>query len=98
MHLHLGGKGSDSLVFLIQYAERVVSLETNTHAHFRTEPAGKSILALSQSWLSGLEREMAAAATRAEAATTDAERRAAQEIQDRKAAAIAAFKVKAGLD
>jgi hypothetical protein len=57
MHLHLGGKGSDVLVFLIQYADRVVLLETNFHAHFRTQPAGRNIVALAQAWFHDLERE-----------------------------------------
>jgi hypothetical protein len=97
MHLHLGGKGSDVLVFLIQYPDRVVLLETNTHVHFRTQPAGKNILALTQSWLRNLEREMAEAATQAMEAATVAERQAAQDIRDERAAAIAAFKAKARL-
>jgi hypothetical protein len=32
MHLHLGGKGSDTLLFLIQYSDRVVLLESNSQA------------------------------------------------------------------
>ena len=43
MHLHLGGRDSDVLMFLIQYSDRVVLLESNTHVHFRTQPAGKNI-------------------------------------------------------
>lgn len=53
MHLHLGGKDSDVILFLIQYADRVVLLETNTHVHFRTQPAGKNIIALTQAWYLG---------------------------------------------
>jgi hypothetical protein len=98
MHLHLGGKDSDVLVFLIQYADRVVLLETNTHLHFRTQPAGKNILALTQAWLRTLENDMAAAAVRAASAATEAERKAAEELRDKRAAAIAAFKAKAGLN
>ncbi len=90
MHLHLGGKNSDTIVFLIQYADRVVLLETNTHVHFRTQPAGKNILALSQSWLRNLESALAEAATKRDGARSEAERAAL-------AASIAAFKAKAGL-
>jgi hypothetical protein len=96
MHLHLGGKYSDILVFLIQYPDRVVLLETNTHVHFRTQPAGKNIVALTQSWFQTLENDMAAAAARAAAAATDAERKEAEEIREKRAASIAAFKAKAG--
>lgn len=97
MHLHLGGKDSDVLVLLIQYPNRVVLLETNTHVHFRTQPAGKNILALTQAWLGNLEREMTEAAARAQVAATAAERNAAQDLRERRAAAIAAFKAKAHL-
>ena len=98
MHLHLGGKDSDVLVFLIQYADRVVLLETNTHIHFRTKPAGKNILALTQAWLRDLESDMNSAAEQAATAATEAERKAAKELHDKRAIAIAAFKVKAKLD
>jgi hypothetical protein len=97
MHLHVGGKDSDALVFLIQYADRVVLLETNTHVHFRTQPAGKNIVALTQAWFRNLEGEMAEAAAQAEAATTEAEGKAAEELRDKRAVSIAAFKAKVGL-
>jgi hypothetical protein len=95
MHLHLGGKNSDIVLFLIQYADQVVLLETNSHVHFRTQPAGKNILALSQSWLSHLEREMDDAAVRRDAG--EAERDRAETRRAEIAAAIAAFKAKAGI-
>lgn len=98
MHLHLGGKDSDMLVFLIQYADRVVVLETNTHLHFRTQPAGKNILALTQTWLQTLEKDMAAAAARAATAATEVERKAAEKLRDKRAASIAAFKAKTKID
>ncbi|PPQ27167.1 hypothetical protein CCS01_28045 [Rhodopila globiformis] len=72
-------------------------LETNSHAHFRTQPAGRNIVALTQAWFHDLEREMMEAAARAKAAATDAERKIAAEMRDKRAAAIAAFKAKAGL-
>jgi hypothetical protein len=83
MHLHLGGQDSDVLVFRIQYADRVVLLETNAHIHCRTEPAGKNILAPHQSWLGPLEREMEQAATEAKTAATEEEQQAA-EVRRRK--------------
>ncbi len=148
MHLHLGGKESDILVFLIQYVDRVVLLETNSHIHFRTQPsnrgktpgisiaerscavsshakmaeirdavtrcrrllhlrargfapltqpAGKNLLALSQSWLANLEHQIADAMNEARVATNDAARGAAEEKRSRLAASIAAFKAKAGI-
>ena len=98
MHLHLGGRDSDVLVFLIQYADRVVLLETNTHIHFRTQPAGKNILALHQSWLGNLEREMEEAAAMAKTAEAEEERQAAEARRAKIAGSIVAFKRKAGLE
>jgi hypothetical protein len=97
IHLHLGGKDSDVLVFLVQFADRVVLLETNTHVHFRTRPAGKNIVALSMAWLAALETDMARAEADARGSKVEAERQAAQALRDKRAAAIAAFKAKAGL-
>ena len=94
MHLHLGGRHSDVLVFLIQYADKVVLLETNTHMHFRTQPAGKNILALNQSWLANMERDVTEAARATQTAATLEERQAAEGHRDRLAASIAAFKKK----
>lgn len=45
-HLHLGGRHSDVLVFLVEYADRVVLLEINDHKHFRTDPPGTLLRAL----------------------------------------------------
>ncbi len=98
MHLHLGGRDSDVLVFPIQYSDRVVLLESNMHVHFRTSPAGKNILALTQSWLGNLEQEMHAAAETARTAAVEAERQVAEARRAELAASIAAFKAKAGLE
>lgn len=98
MHLHLGGKESDVLVFLVQYPNRVVLLESNTQVHFRTQPAGKNILALTQSWLGNMEREMQHAAEQARTAAAEGERQEAEVRRARIAAAIAAFRAKTGLN
>ncbi len=92
MHLHLGGKNSPTLVFLVQYSDQVVLLETNSHIHFRTKPAGKNILALSQSWLANLERGMEEAALQGQTASMEEERKKAMERRDAIAASLAAFK------
>jgi len=97
MHLHLGGKDSDVLVFLIQYADRIVLLETNSHVHFRTQPAGRNIVALSQSWLANMERELQIAAEQARLATAERDRQEAEARRARIAASLAAFRAKAGL-
>ena len=97
MHLHLGGKDSDIIVFLIQYADRVVLLETNSHIHFRTKPEGRNIVALTHAWLANLEGEVADAAALAGEAATESERKEAADLRDRRMASIAAFKAKAGL-
>jgi hypothetical protein len=82
---------------LIQYAERVVLLETNSHVHFRTQPPGKNILALTQFWLGILETAMAEAEAAADQASDGAARELAEARRARIAAAIAAFKAKTGL-
>ena len=98
MHLHLGGRDSDVLVFLIQYAEQVVLLESNSHVHFRTQPAGKNIVALTQAWFAGLEHGMAEAARQAQEAADEVSRQEAETRRAELAAAIAAFRIKAGLE
>jgi hypothetical protein len=75
-----------------------VLLESNTHVHFRTSPAGKNILALTQSWLGNMEQEMRAAAETARTAAVEAERQVAEARRAELAASIAAFKAKAGLE
>lgn len=98
MHLHLGGRDSDVLIFLIQYTDRVVLLESNTHVHFRTQPAGRNILALTHSWLGNLEREMHEAAEQARVAQAELERQEGEARRAKIAASIAAFKAKTRLN
>lgn len=57
MHLHLGGRDSDVLLFLVQYEDRVVLLEINSHKHFTTEPKGTLLRALHDQALQAQERE-----------------------------------------
>lgn len=45
-HLHLDNMGSDVLLFAVEYSDRVVFLEVNSHKHFRTEPKGSVLLSL----------------------------------------------------
>jgi hypothetical protein len=97
MHLHLGGKHSDVIVFLIQYADQVVLLETNSHIHLNQQPAGRNLLALTQTWLADLETMASQAAEAAKAAATEAERRKKYAAKAKIADAIAAFKAKANL-
>lgn len=59
MHLHLGNRGSDELLFLVQYPERVVLLEINSHKHFTTEPKGSLLSSLHQQHLERMAREAA---------------------------------------
>ena len=96
MHLHLGGRHSDTLIFLIQYDDLVLLLESNSHVHFRTNPKGKNIAALVQSWFVNLERDLADAAHAAQLAIAEAERQAAEERRDRLAAALAKLMREAG--
>lgn len=46
MHLHLAGQGSDELVYVVQFEDFVLILETNTHAHFQGEPPGRALSSL----------------------------------------------------
>jgi hypothetical protein len=63
-HLHLGGRGSDIIVYLAEFDAWVELLEINTHVHLESEPRGKD--------LKGLFR-VAAAATVGAAAGAAAE-------------------------
>jgi hypothetical protein len=60
-------------------------------------PPGKNILALSQSWLANLEREMQTAAVAAQTALAEKDRQDAETHRAKLADSIAAFKAKAGL-
>lgn len=43
MHLHLGGKGSDALLYLVQYPNHVVFVTIDTHVHVNDVPPGKKL-------------------------------------------------------
>lgn len=58
-HLHLGGQGSDVIVYLAEFETWVELLEINTHVHLESEPRGKE--------LKGIFRVAAAAAAGAAA-------------------------------
>lgn len=45
-HLHLGGQESDVLVFIVEYEDRAVLLEVNSHIHFDREPIGSALCSL----------------------------------------------------
>ena len=96
MHLHLGGKHSDTLVFLVQYADLVLLLESNAHVHFRTNPKGKNIVTLIQTWFVNLERDMAEAEALATQAKQEAVREAAEQRRQKLAASLAKLKREAG--
>ena len=96
MHLHLGGRDSDTLVFLVQYADLVLLLESNSHVHFRTNPKGKNIAALVQAWFLNLEREIAEAEQAAQTAAKEAERKSAEEHRAKLVASLAKLKREAG--
>lgn len=48
MHFHLGGHGSDALVYAIQYPDSVLFLRVDTHIHLKDVPVGKAISPLPQ--------------------------------------------------
>jgi hypothetical protein len=45
-HLHLGGRDSEIILFLVEYEDRVVLLEANDHRHFASKPEGSLLLSL----------------------------------------------------
>lgn len=59
-HLHLDHMGSDVLLFAVEYKDRVVFLEVNSHKHFKGEPKGSVLLSLHQQCLKGEDRAAAA--------------------------------------
>jgi hypothetical protein len=90
--LHLGGWDSDTLVFPVQYPDRVVPLESNSRVRFRSNPKGKHIAALAQSWFVNPEREIADAARAESVAVGQVARAAAAEYRARLATALARLK------
>ncbi|WP_144880195.1 hypothetical protein [Gluconacetobacter diazotrophicus] len=44
LHLHLGGPGSDTLLYLIQYPQHVLFLCVDSHIHLEDTPPGKRFL------------------------------------------------------
>jgi hypothetical protein len=85
--LHLGGWDSDTLVFPVQYLDRVVPRESNSRVRFRSNPKGKHIAALAQSWFVNPEREIADAARAESVAVGQVARVAAAEYRARRATA-----------
>jgi hypothetical protein len=43
MHLHLGGRNSNALLYLVQYEEYVAFLQISSHRHFETIPPGVNL-------------------------------------------------------
>ncbi len=43
MHLHLGGPGSDALLYLVQFPDDVLLLCVDTHIHLEDIPPGKKL-------------------------------------------------------
>jgi hypothetical protein len=60
--------GSDVLLFAVEYADRVVFLEVNSHKHFDREPKGSVLLSLHKQCL---KNEDEAAAVRDAAAAKE---------------------------
>jgi hypothetical protein len=96
MHLHLGGKHSDTLLFLIQYPDLVLLLESNSHVHFGTTPKGKNIVALVQAWFRALERDLVEAQNVAKNAAEAEARLAAEDRRAKLSVGLAKLKREAG--
>ena len=42
-HLHIGGQGSDIIVYMAEFEDWVELLEINTHVHLESEPRGDAL-------------------------------------------------------
>lgn len=42
-HLHLGGQGSDVIVYMAEFEDWVELIEINTHVHLESEPRGRDL-------------------------------------------------------
>jgi hypothetical protein len=58
-HLHLGGKNSNVILYLLEYSDRISLLQISTHAHLESRPPGKNLLALFGVQLRKLEAKIA---------------------------------------
>jgi hypothetical protein len=43
-HLHLGGRGSETVVYLVELADRVIMLRISGHAYLEDEPRGSLLM------------------------------------------------------
>jgi hypothetical protein len=50
-HLHLGGRNSDVILYLVEYPDRIVLLEIGDHRHFASKPEGSLLKQLHHSCL-----------------------------------------------
>lgn len=69
-HLHLGGRDSNIILFLVEYEDRVVILEANDHRHFAKKPEGALLLSLHHACL--------------KAQDSDAKQRKEERLQEKK--------------
>lgn len=58
-HLHLGGATSDTILFLVEYEDKILLLEVNDHSHFKTKPIGSILGALHHSATTKADKESA---------------------------------------
>lgn len=58
-HLHLGGRDSEIILFLVEYEDRVVLLEANDHRHFASKPKGSLLLSLHHACLRAQDADAA---------------------------------------
>lgn len=94
IHLHLEHKGSDLLVYLVQYDDRVVLVALGGHDDLSINPPGRVLKALQAGALNRYDRP--ALKARADAAALEQAAAAAEaaEQAEKKRAALAALKAK----
>ena len=63
MHLHLGGKNSDTLLYLVQFQDHVIELCIDSHVHVDDVPPGKK---LPNGFLGKLAKQVEAAIAKVE--------------------------------
>lgn len=88
MHLHLGAKNSNDLLFLMQFQDHVVILAIGNHRHFAEEPPGKLLYQFHEAKVAELNRLREEQQRQADA---KAALKAAKELETKKKAVKSGF-------
>lgn len=92
LHIHLGGKDSDVLVYLVQYDETVVLLRTGTHAELQRTPPSSVLRSILAGALTGFDQRASTHRAQTAARQTQQARRVQAETSASQKASLAKFK------